>query len=91
MRITRAALILIAPVLISVVMQHKLIYVRYFLVCSMFALLLINHALAQLVRFQRIGRPLFVVLLSGILVCNSIHVSRLIRLGRGHYQHEFWP
>ncbi|MCH7987747.1 MAG: glycosyltransferase family 39 protein [Planctomycetes bacterium] len=78
--------ILIAPVLISVVMQHTLIYVRYFLVCSMFALLLVNHALTQLVRFKPVGRPLFVVILLGMLVSNSVHVSRLIRLGRGHYQ-----
>jgi hypothetical protein len=78
--------LLIAPVLIAVVMQHTLIYVRYFLVCSMFTLLLVNHVLTQLVRFKPMGLPLFVVILLGMLVSNSLHVSRLIRLGRGHYQ-----
>jgi hypothetical protein len=32
------------------------------------------------------GRPLFVLILLGMLVSNSLHVSRLIRLGRGQYQ-----
>lgn len=78
--------IFVAPVVISVVMQQKYLYPRHFLVCWIFALLLVNHAMVQLVRWKPAGKGVFAVLLLAILAGNAIPIARLIDVGRGQYQ-----
>jgi hypothetical protein len=80
------ATIIISPIIISIVMQQEYVYPRHFLVCAIFILLLLNHALVRLAVWQPAGRVVVVVLLVAFLGANAVQIGRLLEVGRGQYR-----
>jgi hypothetical protein len=76
----------VAPLLFILAVNRAAVYPRYFLISAAFLLLLLSHALAGLLRIERIGRPLYALIVVAFLAGNTIHTIRLIAVGRGAYR-----
>ena len=78
--------IFIAPAIGIFSSGFALLYPRYFIMSAALAVLLAGYSLARLWHAGRRGYWIAGVLLAAFLVGNGVHVTRLIRDGRGHYQ-----
>jgi hypothetical protein len=77
------AAMLLAPPAVVALRHTSLLYVRYFLVCFPFALLLLADFLGELFARGRAGRAAAVTLAAGILLGNGEKLVRFLEFGRG--------
>ena len=77
--------IVAGPALLMLITRRNEVYVRYFLLAVVFFLLLASQVCCWLWRRGGIWRWLAAVLVTGVLVGNGVHISRLIEVGRGGY------
>ena len=78
--------IVLVPGALLIVTGRGVLYPRYFLVPSLFALLLFADRLSRLAQRGRNGKAVYGLVLIGLLASNAVQTARLIRLGRGGYQ-----
>lgn len=81
-----AVTIWLSPLLVIALSERPLHYHRYFLVSTVFGLLLLARLLAGLWETRRGARVLIVVLLTGVLGGNLYRVAELLVHGRGAYR-----
>ena len=79
-------IVVLVPGLLLIVTGRDILYPRYFLVPSLFMLLLFADGLSRLAHRGRPGRVAYGILLTGLLAGNAVQTARLIRFGRGGYQ-----
>jgi hypothetical protein len=78
-------LVVVVPPLVAFVLQPKIIFMRYFLVCVPFLMLLVAGLAAQAWRCCRAGRVAAIVLLVIVGAQNGWRLQGLLTAGRGHY------
>lgn len=78
--------IVLSPALLQVVVPRQPLYPRYFLGSVLFLLLLWAEGAGETVRRRAANLAWLCLLLAAFVVANLWHISRLIELGRGHYQ-----
>src|SRR5206468_3783735 len=80
--------ILVMPALVSV-FQHLTaglrLYPRYFLISHTLFLLLLSYWIGESFTTSRLGKLLCVLALAVFCGGNLLHITRFIRIGRGHY------
>jgi uncharacterized membrane protein len=79
--------VLIAPVITLLVYSREYVYVRYFIVCFPFALLLIAELLDAMLADRKHLKATALAFLAVFLIGNGIHTTKFLKLGRGAYFH----
>jgi hypothetical protein len=77
--------VVLLPVAYSLIAQPHFMFVRYFLLALVFALLLICRAIARCWNSGNQGRTLAVICCLCFVVGNLVHTRQLIVSGRGNY------
>jgi hypothetical protein len=80
------AFVIAIPLALIAIKRPEQLYVRYFMISVMVALLLFAQALGALLRGGRLGLGIGLALLALYGVGNSINTANLLRYGRGQYQ-----
>jgi len=80
-----AAAIVLAPAFFLAVRKPEILYVRYFLVCVPFFLLLLASLLARAWRGSAALRVAGACVLLGTIAGNAVPLAGLLRFGRGQY------
>jgi len=79
-------IVVLVPGVLLIVTGRDVLYPRYFLVSSLFVLLLFADGLSRLAQRGRYGKVVYGIVLIGLLAGNAVQTARLIHLGRGGYQ-----
>ena len=77
--------ILLSPALLILTVKPELLYDRYFYVSIFSFMILLSGFLSYLSRKGMAGKALYILLITGVLMCNASGVSRLLQHGRGNY------
>ena len=80
-----AVVLLVSPALLLGLLRPEFLYVRYFLVCVPFFLLLLAHLLARCWRQRAVGKALYLLVVLAVCCGNGWHIARFLQDGRGHY------
>lgn len=81
-----ATVIFLSPFLLLLLMTPRVLFIRYFLVCVTFFLLLLSYILGYCWRLGKPGQAICAIVV--LLVCfgNTLQIADLLQKGRGHYK-----
>lgn len=80
------AALMAVPLAGVLILRPPLLYLRYFLVCLPFLLILLAGLLGRLWRTGAAGHLAGAVLLAAILAGNGVRIARFLKFGRGQYR-----